>query len=441
MRVLKKMIDYNLIYIVLYRLALDWHYFTLICPRFGPAFADNRTNESLILSWISLLFFYHLVKKWAIIKNENLSSIVVLILFMISFVPFTTCIYAEMATRGFVIYNIIYWGVLIVCLIFSYNVSAKINLIFKVKTITKKRIFVFVGLMTMILIVYVSWRYAHFRLITNLMDVYSIRKEALSYNYSTILKYLLSWTAAINPILIGACFIKGKRLMTVACLAVQMLNFGIDGRKGIFFMPFIVIVFLLFYKNDNVKKLKNLIIFGICMLCISGIVEYKMLDSSYISDFGIRRVMIMPNQLGEFYYDFFTKNPPDFFRSSFLRQLGIQSPYVSNGFNGFTYIIANIYFGKPDMNCNNGLSSDAIANLGSIGCFIMPMVLVLILKLLDKSSKKLDSRLLIIVAVYVSYNLLSTTLTTCLLTHGLVVLMLVLPLMEDWRRIQCNKNT
>ncbi len=72
--------------------------------------------------------------------------------------------------------------------------------------------------------------------------------------------------------------------MTGVCFAIQMLSFGIDGRKSTFFMPFIVIAFLFIYKSEDVNKLKELVILGICLFCLGGIAEYKVVESSYVCD-------------------------------------------------------------------------------------------------------------------------------------------------------------
>ena len=177
------------------------------------------------------------------------------------------------------------------------------------------------------------------------------------------------------------------------------------------------------YKSDDLRQLKDLITAGVSLLTVFGVVEYLLFHTTYISDFGIRRVMIVPNQLGEYYYDFFTLNVPDYYRSSFLRHFGFRSPYQMEGLKGFTYVIADKYFGKTDMNANNGLASDGLANLGIVGCIVMPILIITVLKLFDRCTGNLDKRLLIVVAIYISYNLLSTTLTTCLLTHGLIAMM------------------
>jgi len=335
-----------------------------------------------------------------------------------------------MVTQGFIIYNVVYWLTLLIFWKMMSLPIHKCNLQLKIVGISKRTLFLAVCIISVLVIIYVSGKYAHFRFITNLFKVYDIREEASSYDYSTLMAYLLSWTVAVNPLILGVCFTKKKWGLVVMSLVVQMLSFGIDGRKTTFFMPFLVISLLMVYKSGDFRLLKDLITVGVSMLTFLGIVEFYLFNTTFISLFGIRRIMIEPNQLGEFYYDFFTTHVPDYFRSSFLRHFGFLSPYTTGELKGFTYVISDVYYGKPNMNSNNGLASDGVANLGLAGCIIMPILLVIILKLLDRSAKNLDKRLMLVVAIYISYNLLSTTLMTCLLTHGFIMLILILPLIE-----------
>lgn len=430
----KKLNKYRLLCIFILRIAIDWQYFKLICPRFLVGFVDFRNLTSWLASWGVLVLFSIMLEKSVLDKPYGVSSIVLLILFLVSFVPFSTCIYAGMVSQGFAVYNMIYWATIIFAYYIANKVSDKTIISYRVANVLKNIAFAGLGILSLLLIIYVSWKYAHFRLIFNLMNVYEIREEASSYEYSTLISYSLSWTVAINPILLGVCVLKKRWLASFTCIVVQMLSFGIDGRKSTFFMPFIILFILMLFKSDDWRELKLLILYGISAFCLLGVIEYVCLNSTYIVDFGIRRIFIIPNQLGEFYYDYFTSHVPDYFRSSFLRHFGFQSPYTGHGLRGFTYIIGERYLDSPDDNCVNGLASDAIANMGMIGCVVMPLLLVCFFKLLDNKANNVDKRLQVIIAAYISYNLLSTSLTTCLLTHGFIIVLVILPLIGDSKK-------
>lgn len=133
----------------------------------------------------------------------------------------------------------------------------------------------------------------------------------------------------------------------------------------------------------------------------------------------------MPAYIQYCFFDFFTSHTPDFFRQSFLRFFGFTSPYPN-----LAYMIGNIYLKQSNLSANNGLISDAVANMGYLGIFIMPICLGFVLKLLDNASEKLDVRLYIALALYTSIMLTNSFLFTVLLTHGLLVVILLLKSME-----------
>ena len=82
------------------------------------------------------------------------------------------------------------------------------------------------------------------------------------------------------------------------------------------------------------------------------------------------------------------------------------------------------------MNCNSGLLSDAVSNLGYLGIVCMPLVLSFVLVLLDKCSKGLDPRIYLTTSLSIAMTLINTNLFTALLTHGILMLMLLLAVTE-----------
>ena len=82
------------------------------------------------------------------------------------------------------------------------------------------------------------------------------------------------------------------------------------------------------------------------------------------------------------------------------------------------------------MNCNKGLLSDAISNLGYAGIFIMPVIIVFFLHLFDRSTAGLDKRLVLVSGVFIALNLISTSFMTVLVTHGFLLLIVLTWLMK-----------
>lgn len=416
--------------IILYRVLLDWNYFNIISPNFSySGFIDNRTTSGLFISWILLILFYFLARHLIYTEQEGMSHVIVTLLFLLSFIPFTTCIYAGLTTNVFILCYLIYWFVLITSSKHLMRSSKKTYTKLSLNHIEINDTFVaLVGLISFLVVVYISGRYAHFRLNFNLFNVYDLRMEAREYNMPTIFSYLFAWTKATNTIMFAYCLIKKKRIMAFLYFAIQMLSFGIDGSKTTFFLPFLVLLAVMFYGRITVGNLKLMICYGCAIGVLLAIMEYNFINSFYLSTLFVRRVLFVPNLLNIQYFDFFSANSPDYFRGSFLRLFGAKSLYESYG--GVSRMIGRIYYSSATMNCNNGLFSDAISNLGYFGLIIMPIVLVFFLNLFDRTSSGLDKRLVLASGVYITINLISTSLTTVLVTHGFLLIILLTWIMK-----------
>ncbi len=415
-----------------YRILLDWCYFNIISPFFSySGFHDNSTFERMVLSW--LLLFLFCIAIWRINQQKNwrASTMIIYVLGIISFVPFTTCVYAGIVSESLICYFCLYWLLLLVL--------QKVLLHIPIQRFAKLRISDFViddkfikivGCFSLLLVLVISFFYTGFRIHFNLYDVYDLRLEARNFNMPTILKYLFAWTKAVNPVLLAYCLVKKKYAIGFLVFFTQMLNFGIDGMKSTFFMPFIVLIAIIFFDEKfSFIKIEILIVWGLIMLTSVSILQYLTVGSYSLVSLFILRVLFVPRYLDTCYYDFFLTNEPDFFRSSFLRHFGFVSPYTISD-DGIPFIIGAQYFGSTVANCNNGFFSDAIANFGSLGVFIMPFFLSFVLYLFDKSVLQLNRKLIIVPILFFTLGINSTFLLTELLTHGIVILLLFFSCMK-----------
>lgn len=416
--------------ICIYRFLLDWSYINVITHTYGYyGFIDMRTSMNFLISLGCLLISFPFLL--GMIKNISIrvSTIVIWILYLISYVPFTSCIYMGIAKTNFVIGNIIYW--LLILIMQNCILTRKIKKYLKIRynyIYIQDKVVEIIGTISMLLVIYISWKYTGFRLISDLFSVYEYRSEFLTYDFPLIITYAFSWTKAINPILMVYFFCNNKKVFSVCFFISQLFAFGIDGLKATLFMVFLGILIILFYKNILEKNLIIFAMLGVVGVTLSGVVEKIILNTEYIIEFIIRRIMFLPNLIGNYYFEFFTKYEPDYFRSSFLKYFGVTSPYTVHG-ESIGQIIGRKYI-IEGMNCNNGLSSDAITNLGSIGIFIMPFFIIGLLYVLDCSTIGLDKRVVIMASLYVTITLLSSFLFTILLTHGILVMILMLMLVS-----------
>lgn len=425
--------SHEIFIICLYRAFLDWCYFGVITKKYAyTGFVDNRNYSTLVLSWLILTLSFFFVWKIFNSRSGRNSELIVSALYLFSFVPFTTLVYAGLMSKEYILANCMYWFVLICSERIAMKLPLKRLPVIKLGSLRIDDTFVIVfGLLSMLLVLYISARYTHFRLNLSLSRVYDLRIEARTYKIPRIVRYLFAWTRAINPILLGYCLIKRKPWLAALYLFTQMLSFGIDGLKSTFFMPFLIIIIILFYRSASVHRIKLHLALGLVALTAISVLEYILLNSYWISGTILRRVLFVPANLGSCYFDFFQTHTPDFFRSSFLRWFGISSPYTEN-IPAIGYLIGSIYFGSINMNCNNGLISDAITNMGMLGLILMPIMVVYVIHLFERSTILIDKRLSAVIAVYIAYLLTNSFLATALLTHGVLLMIILFSMMDPF---------
>ena len=100
----------KVIYLTLYRILLDISYFEIISPVYSyMGFKDFMSGETLILSWT--LFFVSLWfnKFWMNEKNIRVSGEIMSFIYLMSFVPLTTCICAGIISEGCIFWNMVFY--------------------------------------------------------------------------------------------------------------------------------------------------------------------------------------------------------------------------------------------------------------------------------------------------------------------------------------------
>jgi hypothetical protein len=272
-------------------------------------------------------------------------------------------------------------------------------------------------------ILFISWRYAGFRMNFSLLNVYDLREEARNYDIPIILSYLQGMAKSVLPVMFVYFILRKNKLFSASVAFIIFINFSINGLKSTIFYLFLAIIGYYFFKGS---KSIRWYVWALILISIAGILEYRRFDTSIISSMIVRRVEFVPIMLNYQYYDFFSNHEYDLFRQSFLRYLGFQSPYETD----FSFMVGE-QMGKPETRANNGLFSDAYANFGIIGIICFPFLLVLFMRLMNAYAIKMNERLLFIPIVATAISLMSTTFMTCLVTHGLIAILICMMAMGE----------
>ena len=420
------------IYLIIYRICLDAIYFGMLTGLYSYGGYKNNWNIiSCLTSWVITATFIMLSRRLFNKEKHRLSDYVVLFLIIIIAFPSTTMISAGVFTTSFIIIDTFFWVWLISLQVYISRKSIR-PIVLKIgeSVFDDKIIYVF-AIISFALVIYINLRYTHFRISFDIYDAYDFRAQAREYSFPTIIRYGFCWSRAINNCMIAYCLSKRKFPTVILFIIAQVLSFSIDGLKSTLFLPIIIIGIFILYTKRPTARFFNYVLNIISGLCVAGVIENRIFHTANITLVFIRRVFFTPVVLNSYYVDFFSNNPPVYYRTLF----GIPSPYTELG-----RMIGGIYANRPNMNCNNGLLGDAMINFGIVGVFVFPILLIMILWLIDRFSDGLDKLIIVPIAYYFATTLSNSVITTALGTHGLLILSIIFLLMRGSGKSYLNRR-
>ncbi len=396
---------------LVFRLLLDISYYTQIVRTYGYiGYSMNTTFFHYIISWLFLIpfLFFH----YNFCLRYKFSSIVAIFFLFASVIPNTT-LYAFMPVKGlFIVWLLVYW--------FLFYFLLYILPDFFTSKIVRVPNYVSVVLLILIssVIIYVSMRYTSLRLWVNIYDVYSIRWDQESWGLPSLFNYIIMAAGTILPFFLVFFFSKRNMILVFSTILVILLNYGIGGHKSVLFSLVIAVFGYFFFSYYRLKYIG----FVFIALPVFSLLEQILLRSTNILALFIHRGFFIPARITQVSYYFFKSHELDLYRQKFMRRFGFRSPYDMD----IDHIISGIGFNDYGSRANNGLFSDAYSNLGILGIFIIPIVLVIILKLFDLCSGSINEKLFFGTAVSCFIALFSTSFSIALLSSGLILMMLVL---------------
>ncbi len=408
------------------KLLFDIMYLQIIYPVYHyTGFVSNFTWKSYAISWLILMAYSYFGFKMYCNRNQKLSYEVFYIIFLISFLPFVSMVGCGAFESDFIIWNCIYYFVLFSALILSNYIQFKVNRKRIQRKYASNQQITILTLFFFLIVLYISGKYTGFRFNFSFSNVYDLRLEAREYSMPVILSYLYSWARAIMPILLIIFLRQKKYAISAICIITQLLSFGIEGSKSTILMMFIAIG-IQFIPLFSVSKFNKWINYGLILFLILSMFEYYAYSSTTLSSTIFRRMSYLPNWISSKYFDFFSNHVPDYFRKSFLRHLGLASPYSEE----IPRMIGRLYMGNEQTNANNGLIADAIANMGYLGVVIMPILVVYVMRILDRSASGLDIKVYITIAIGQATLLMNSFLASAFLTSGVLITIVVLRIID-----------
>jgi hypothetical protein len=215
-------------------------------------------------------------------------------------------------------------------------------------------------------------------------------------------------------------------LFTILCAVIL---FGMTHHKSVLFGPFVVALLYLFFQRNNSSRVLNWAFASILVLCLFEIFIMRQIlgssDPAYINSLIVRRVLIIPSVLDSFYTELFSIVPQYYWSTSKLGDWLVDNPH------GVTapFLIGEEYFGDTDTSANAGMIGSGYANAGLIGVAVYSALIGLLISVLNAYGRRIGHAFVTAASLSTIFNVVtSTDLVTAILTHGLLLLLLLLAL-------------
>lgn len=259
----------------------------------------------------------------------------------------------------------------------------------------------------------------------NPSKVYDFRDEA-SDNLPGFYKYLSPVVSKVLvPLVIVIAVINKKNFFLFVGFACSVLIFGLTAHKAPLIYP--ILVLALYYMPW--KKLPIFMLLGVIFICVVSCWDFYMMQntsSPYYGWFGSilsRRALLIPAHLNSIFIEFFSHNPVYLWSESKF-SLGItERPYSLPS----VLLIGYEFYGDMEIAANTGWIGSGFANFRLYGVLIYSILLGFILSYFAAVGKRVGERFVLCATFIVVITLLSSTdLTTSLMTHGLLALIVIM---------------
>lgn len=404
---------YSILSVLLLKSVLEIGYIFIVSTKFE--YQDFYLNmnifkfiESTFLTILLLILLLGLEKKF------RPSIIVIYILFINLYIPISILYWLTDKSRIFYYFSIIFLFILIF-------ISKQVKLIQIPQWIeNKKTIFSILIFITVLVYGYLIFTGGLTRINFNLLNVYETREDYVANNIK-IFGYLVPWQANIINMffLVYGFFCKNNKIIFTS-IGLQLLLFAMTNFKSFLFAPLVVIAIYIIFKSKFKEKLLISISVILSSFLLMIYIIYFISNNTILVSIFVRRLFFVPANLHYLYYDFFSNKEKYYLSKSILEGL-IEPPYPHNP---VTLVSLEVY-GKV-FSPNVGIIADAYLNFGVIGIILFSIILGLYLWLLDSVTQHMKPLYTVSLIVIPSISLVNSALFTTFLTHGLIIILLLL---------------
>lgn len=262
----------------------------------------------------------------------------------------------------------------------------------------------------------------------SILRVYEFRKLSAE-EVPGIFGYIFpSVSNVLIPIAVILSIKLQKYLLCTVIMGCSVILFGMTHHKAVLFMPFALVFLYHCFSISRKTYIIGYFFLFISIVCIVEIVYIRLYLNSndivaYISSYVSRRILFTPAMLDSIFVDFFSINETYYWSSSRFGAWAAESPYAVTA----PYLIGEKYFSDPAMSANTGIIGSGVANAGIYGVLLYSLIVGALISSLNGYGRRIGHATVAAVSLVTIFYVMSTTdLTTAILSHGLLLLFVIL---------------
>ena len=372
---------------------------------YGSVLAGNYNGKLFVFSFCLEKYFFVVMETLLIvilinkrIERESLTDTAMILLYYLYFIPGTVQQAATDMPWSYIIYYFVFMCFLEIwtIIIKPRKGSILVSSLSKIRINKDQFLLVMVLLalgITVAMSFYTRTFFSFSKLAESLKDVYGVRAAASEANLHWVIVNFEYW-AVYFMIFMLAYYSEKKKWLVVAVLLLGVCAMFVIQANRIFLFLALVSIFLGAFRVDNKKLVPLFALAGVFLLVDVIVIK----NGSMITDM-YRRYAVVPNRLGEQYFDYFTSHTPDYLRSQYVRlfdAVGLHSPYYSPN---IAHIIGQTYYGT-NMGANTGMVGSGVFSFGWLGVIVSTFGYVVSFRLFEAISFGMkNNKMLMAVAV------------------------------------------
>lgn len=414
---------YLLLLLLIYKFSLDYIYLEFIQPVYAYlGFVNEADLVSHMLSIIGTVIFGVFYKK--LLEMNKPSSFIILVFYLLYFMPNLTFSNFN-GERAYMIFSILYT----IMISYAYIKMPKVKVVQILPKAQSLILFYVLLYGVIILMVLFSVYYNGFNIKFDFEDVYAIRAKVQSLDLPPIINYLKPIAAMFVTIGLMFYLLKKNILFSTVFLFFGLMLYSFGAHKTDLFL--IIFTFLIFFFYKDAFK-KYLLISIIC-LNLFLIILTASVSSDFQAEMGgfYIRTFFTPPLLGYYHYDYFGSRELLYMKEHFIHWFDSSAVHTKNS----PYIIAEHYFGDPEMSSNTGLIGNDFAQFGWASLIIFPLLRGYFFNFFDAICNDLNPKLLIISAIMFGTQFINGSFFTSLISGGFLITSLLLYLMPRSKAI------